>query len=133
MEQPRKPFTLYTYYLIAVIATLIGSAFLAGVVSPNMNDYIFFAMFPTIFIGILLIGYFKWRRYRKIMRLTGKETIQYGLGSTPIGLAVGTAKDLASNSKVQITKGDLPKWAVFIILSLVFILFEFVVYYFGAQ
>ncbi len=130
MKEPKKPFTLYTYYLIAIVATLFGGAFLSEIAFPNMNDYVFIAMFPLIFIGVLLVGYFKWRRYRKLMGLTGRDTFSYGLGSTTVGLAGGTVKDLVSDTRRK--QGELPRYVVAIILALTFAVFVFVIQYFGS-
>ncbi|MEK7150647.1 MAG: hypothetical protein AAB783_00405 [Patescibacteria group bacterium] len=75
----KQPFSLYTYYLIAVLLTLIVPVIIA-VALPD-NDVLWLLSFPCTLIGILLIGYLKWNRYRRVSGLNNAETVQYGLGS----------------------------------------------------
>lgn len=92
-----KPFTLYTYYLLAIMATLIIPAvFLA--IFPNVHDYLKVIVFPASFIGVLLIGYFKWYRYRKIKGLSGKDTVSHGIMSLPAGMVFNKEKDKSQSS-----------------------------------
>ena len=130
MRLPKKPFTLYTYYLLAFVLTFIAVGFITAAF-PDINEGFWILLWPTFFIGTLLVGYLKWYRYRKLFGLTGKDTARYGLGSTPAGLVVGAAKDLVSESRQQ-EKGELSQRVVLIVFVVVFAAFFLVIKYFGS-
>ncbi|MEK7650180.1 MAG: hypothetical protein AAB367_04470 [Patescibacteria group bacterium] len=130
MESPRKPFTLYTYYLLAFVVTFVAMGFLTAAF-PDMNENLWIMLWPTFFIGTLLVGYAKWYRYRKLTGLTGKDTQSYGLGSMPAGIAIGTAKDLVGAKRPQ-EKGELPRYIIFIFFVLVFVGFSLIIKYFSS-
>ena len=81
-----KPFSLYTYYLIAILTTFFSNVIITYF-WQDINFYTEIMVAALIFIAILFIGHFKWRRYRK---LTGarESTAKYGILSTPLGVQI---------------------------------------------
>lgn len=125
----KKPFSLYTYYLLAILGTLVIPAIIVSffeVFAEGLNKYITIALFPTIFIGILLVGYFKWQRYR---RLTGEKTSEYGLLSTPPGLIARSVDEQSSqkkDSQVPLHRREIPSYVVLIAISLTLLLIRII-------
>ena len=113
----KKPFSLYTYYLISILITFLVSVMTFDAEFwGNINEYIELVLYLIFFSIIPLIGYFKWQHYRK---LTGDDTSKYGLLSTPLGVAtqVITGVDNASQ------KTEENFWAKEISTKVVFFIF----------
>ncbi len=122
-----QPFSLYTYYLMAVIGTFVIPLIIVVILEESfgikdLNDYVFITLFPTTFIGILLIGYFKWWRFRKLI---GKKIYKEGLLSMPAGLPARIAIEsiesidrAAENANKPFYRKEIPAYIATIIILL---------------